>query len=116
MIQKRTPTNPSIIPLGWAGNGTKFNQARGHLHGNQLGGSGDLPENLVTLQHNWTNSPVMLGYETQVRAAVEGGQVVQYSSTPIYNGNNLIPRAVTLMGEGNKGFILNVTILNPIGF
>jgi RHS repeat-associated protein len=38
------------------------------------------------------------------------------SATPNYNGVNPIPRGVTLIGEGNNGFSLGVTILNPIGF
>ncbi|WP_413675592.1 DNA/RNA non-specific endonuclease [Massilia cellulosiltytica] len=96
----------TIFPPGWTGNGKKFNQARGHLLGNQLGGSGDIAENLVTLQKNWTNSPVMRGYEGQVRAAVEGGQTVQYSATPNCNGLNLIHRGVTLIGEGQNSFSL----------
>lgn len=116
MIKTGTPANPSITPPGWAGNGTLYNQARGHLLGAQLGGSGDMAENLVTLQQNWTNSPVMRGFEGQVRSAVESGEVVQYSSTPIYGGNNLIPKGVTLFGSGNNGFNLGVTVLNPIGY
>jgi LysM repeat protein len=116
MIMKGSPANRSITPPGWAGDGRRHNQARGHLLGNQLGGSGDLVENLVTLQQNWTNSPVMRGFEGQVRSAVEAGQVVQYSSVPIYHGNNLIPKGVTLIGNGSNGFDLAVTVLNPIGF
>ncbi|WP_416172388.1 DNA/RNA non-specific endonuclease [Allopontixanthobacter sp.] len=104
-----------FIPPGWSGNGTLFNEARGHLLGRQLGGSGDLAENLVTLQQNPANSPFMRGFENQVRGAVEGGQTVRYSSTPIYNGSNLVPRGVTLSGRGSGGFDLNVTILNPPG-
>ncbi|WP_082879810.1 RHS repeat-associated core domain-containing protein [Methylomonas methanica] len=116
MINTGTSANPAIQPPGWSGNGTAFNEARGHLLGKQLGGSGDIPENLVTLQQNWTNTPTMRGFEGQVRAAVEGGQVVDYSATPIYNGNNLIPKAVTLVGKGSGGYDLGVSILNPIGF
>ncbi|WP_459204014.1 DNA/RNA non-specific endonuclease [Ralstonia pseudosolanacearum] len=116
MIKTGTPADPSITPPGWAGNGTLYNQARGHLLGNQLGGFGNLPENLVTLQQNWTNSPVMRGFEGQVRRAVEAGETVQYTSTPVYGGSNLIPKGVTLMGNGSNGFNLGVTVLNPIGF
>uniref|UniRef100_UPI0018CA445B DNA/RNA non-specific endonuclease n=1 Tax=Cupriavidus sp. WS TaxID=1312922 RepID=UPI0018CA445B len=116
MINTGTVANPSIVPPGWAGDGMKYNQARGHLLGRQLGGSGDMPENLVTLQQNWTNSPVMRGYESQVRAAVESGQTVEYHVTPVYKGNNLIPRGVTLSGQGNDGFHIGVSVLNPIGW
>jgi hypothetical protein len=116
MIKTGTHPSSTINPPGWAGDGTKYNQARGHLLGNQLGGSGDIAENLVTLQQNWVNTPVMRGYESQVRAAVSAGESVQYSATPIYRGDNLIPRGVTLIGNGSNGFNLGVSILNPIGF
>ncbi|USA45404.1 DNA/RNA non-specific endonuclease [Acinetobacter sp. C26M] len=116
MLKTGTPANSRISPPGWAGNGIKFNQARGHLIGNQLGGSGDIAENLVTLQQNWTNSPAMRGFEGQVRKAVEAGEVVQYSVKPIYNGENVIPTAVTLSAKGNKGYYLDISILNPIGY
>jgi hypothetical protein len=114
MIGAGTPANSSIHPPGWSGNGIANNEARGHLLGRQLGGSGDLPENLVTLQQRPANSPVMSGFEGQVRKAVEGGQAVDYTSTPVYAGDELVPRGITLTGSGSKGFDLGVTILNPI--
>jgi hypothetical protein len=116
MIGTGTAANPSIIPPGWSGNGAVHNEARGHLLARQLGGSGDVPANLVTLQQNPVNSPVMRGFENSVRAAVEGGQTVNYSSTPIYNGSNLVPRGVTLKGVGSGGFDMHVTVLNPPGY
>src|SRR5262245_39655173 len=115
MIGTGTPANPSIIPPGWSGNGTLFNEARAHLYGAQLGGSGDVVENLVTLQHIPVNTPFMKGFESLVRRTVVGGQAVNYSSTPMYNGANLVPRGITLIGTGSGGFTLRVTILNPIG-
>jgi RHS repeat-associated protein len=114
MIGTGTPANPSIQPPGWSGNGTLNNEARGHLLGRQLGGSGDVPENLVTLQQNPANSPFMRGFENQVRRAVEAGETVRYTSTPIYNGANLAPRAITLSARGSNGFSLDITILNPL--
>jgi hypothetical protein len=115
MIKTGTPANPSIRPPGFTGGMPIGNQARGHLLGNQLGGSGDLPQNLVTLTHNPTNSPVMRGFENQIRSAVEGGQVVQLTSTPIYNGNGLVPRGIQMEANGNGGFCLEVCIINPAG-
>jgi hypothetical protein len=115
MIGTGTTANPSIIPPGWSGNGILFNEARGHLLGAQLGGSGDVAENLVTLQQNPANSPIMRGFENQVRSAVQGGQTVNYSATPIYDGLNLVPRGITIIGTGSGDFNLGVTILNPIG-
>ncbi|MDQ0473503.1 DNA/RNA non-specific endonuclease [Labrys wisconsinensis] len=115
MLGTGTPADPAITPPGWSGNGALSNQARSHLLGRQLGGSGDESRNLVTLQQNPVNSPVMRGFENQVRAAVEGGETVKYSSTPIYNGSNPIPRGVTLSGTSQNGFNLNVTVLDPAG-
>jgi hypothetical protein len=115
MIGTGTPANPKIIPPGWSGNGTVFNEARGHLLGAQLGGSGDIPENLVTLTQNPANSPVMRDIETSVRQAVDNGQVVNYSSTPIYDGSRLVPQGITIQAEGSEGFDLGVTVLNPAG-
>jgi len=115
MIKTGTKANASILPPGWAGNGTANNQARGHLMGNQLGGSGDVAENLVTLQHNPVNSPLMRGYERLVRQAAESGETIQYSVKPIYKGKNLIPSAITITAVGKNGFNLNVSIKNPIG-
>ena len=115
MIGTGTAADPNIKPPGWGGDGTGLNQARGHLLGKQLGGSGDVPENLVTMQQNPANSPVMRGFENQVRSAVESGQTVDYTSTPIYDGTNPIPKAITLTGTGSDGFNLGVSILNPPG-
>ncbi|WP_420824947.1 DNA/RNA non-specific endonuclease [Symmachiella dynata] len=51
------------------------NRARGHLLGDQLGGSGNEVRNLDTLEQNAANSPVMRGYEAAIRQAVEGGRL-----------------------------------------
>ncbi|WP_304598574.1 DNA/RNA non-specific endonuclease [Pseudocitrobacter sp. RIT415] len=115
MMGTGTKANSAIEPPGWSGNGTKYNQGRGHLLGRQLGGSGDVPENLVTLQQNPVNSPVMRDFEGQVRVAVEKGETIEYTSTPVYKGDNLAPRGVTITAKGDQGFNLDVTILNPIG-
>ena len=113
MIGSGSPAFSSIRPPGFLGGAA--GQARGHLLGNQLGGSGADIRNLVTLQHNPANSPVMRGFENQIRSAVEGGQIFQGSFTPIYLGDNLIPRGITIIGEGSGGFDINVSILNPDG-
>jgi len=115
MIGTGTAANSGIIPPGWSGNGTVFNEGRGHLLGAQLGGSGDVPENLVTLTQNPANTPVMRDVETAVRNTVDNGQVVNYSSTPIYNGPNLVPRGITIQAQGSEGFHINLTVLNPAG-
>lgn len=113
MIGTGTKANSSIIPAGFEGGGPNSpGHARGHLLGKQLGGSGDDPRNLVTLFQNPVNSPVMRDLENSVRKAVENGEIVKYTVTPIYNGSELIPWGVTLNASGTGGFYLFLTVLN----
>ncbi|MDD6827480.1 MAG: DNA/RNA non-specific endonuclease, partial [Oscillospiraceae bacterium] len=113
MIGTGSAASSSITPPGFAGGGKGgAGHARGHLLGKQLGGSGKDPRNLVTLYQNPVNSPVMRDFETSVRRVVEKGQTVNYSATPVYKGEELIPSAVTIKAVGNDGFQLDVTILN----
>lgn len=115
MYNQGTKANDRIEPPGWKGQGTLHNQARGHLLAKILGGSGDIEHNLVTLEQNWTNSPVMRDFELDVAQALRGGETIKYASTPLYDGDNPIPRGVTIVAEGDQGFQLSVTILNPQG-
>jgi hypothetical protein len=82
------------------------------LLGNQLGGSGSDARNLVTLFQNPANSPVMRGFENQVRGALDGGQLVDYAVTPIYRGADLMPMGITLQAQGSGGFNMFVSVLN----
>lgn len=110
MIGTGSPAKSSIRPAGFGGQAQ--GHARGHLLGNQLGGSGNDPRNLMTIYQNPVNHPVMSSIEANVRKAVEGGQIVNYKVTPIYNGNNLIPRGITIRATGDDGFYIYQTILN----
>jgi hypothetical protein len=90
------------------------NRARGHLLGRQLGGSGDLEENLVALYQSRANSPVMRDYETAVAEAVQAGQMIRYAVRPVYPSrtSNGAPSAIRLTANGDRGFRLDVTIAN----
>ena len=112
MIGTGTKANSRIEPPGWQGG--DHNQARGHLLGKQLGGSGDERKNLVTLTHRGCNTPYMRDFENAVRDAVEGGQNVDYRVTPIYEGNNPVPVGVTMeaRGDGNPPFHLSTSVPN----
>lgn len=113
MIGTGSKASQSIKPPGFMGGGPgSAGHARGHLLGNQLGGSGKDDRNLVTLYQNPINSPLMRDFETSVRVAVEKGEVVRYQVIPIYKGNKLMPEGVTLRGRGTEGFSLDVTIIN----
>lgn len=47
-----------LTPPGWQGNGNTYNEARGHLLAQSLGGAGGLEaRNFVTLTHNGANTP-----------------------------------------------------------
>jgi len=109
MLGTGTRASQSIIPPGYV---TDSDFARGHLIGRQLGGSGTDARNLVTIFQNPANTPVMSGFEGQVRAAVQSGQTVNYSVVPVYQGVNAIPRGITIIGNGSGGFNLSVTVLN----
>jgi len=102
--------NPGIAPPGWSGG--QFGEARAHLLGAQLGGSGALEENLVTFYQQANLQ--MLKFENQIRLAVEGGEVVSYSATPIYQGAGQVPTAIQLEAVGSRGLKLFVSIRNIV--
>ena len=90
------------------------NRARAHLLGRQLGGSGDLPANLVALYQTRANTPVMRDYETAVAQAVRAGQTVRYTVRPRYPSPTFdgAPSAIRISATGDHGFRLQVTIAN----
>ncbi|WP_331739601.1 DNA/RNA non-specific endonuclease (plasmid) [Streptomyces sp. NBC_00015] len=45
----------------------------------------------------------MRRYETQLRKAVDKGEVVEYAVTPVYKGNSVIPEGVWLKAHGSDG-------------
>ncbi|WP_369391119.1 DUF6531 domain-containing protein [Streptomyces sp. CG1] len=77
-----------------------------HLLGAQIGGSNKDPRNFVTM-HRFANSPVMRKVEDQIRAAVDRGETIDYSVTPIYRSNDpsdVVPVGLTLRAQGSNGF------------
>ncbi|MEL6837867.1 MAG: filamentous hemagglutinin N-terminal domain-containing protein [Pseudomonadota bacterium] len=113
MIGTGTSASSTIRPPGFAGGAN--NHSRGHLLANILGGSGTDARNLVTLFQRHANSPNMRHFETQVRIAVDGGQVVNFRAVPIYRGDNPVPVGVTMTARGSDGFDLDVSIQNING-
>jgi len=109
-IRGGTHANHSIRPPGFLGGAA--NHARGHLLARQLGGSGDDRRNLVTLIHIPVNTPIMRGFETRVRRAVDARETVLYTVKPNYRGRNPMPVSITIEARGNKGFTLEVTFPN----
>ncbi|MFI0813211.1 DNA/RNA non-specific endonuclease [Streptomyces echinatus] len=104
-------------PPGRRGNGNAFNEARGHLLANRLGGAGthhNARHNLVTQTNNPTNSPYQRDLvEAPIYEAVKRGEVVQYDITPIYEGTSPIPIHLEYAAYGNRGFELTGWLDNP---
>jgi hypothetical protein len=115
MLDTGSDAAQSIKPPGWSGDGLKYNEARGHLLGKQLGGSGKIRENLVTIEQNPTNSPFMRDFESSIKAAVRSGETVRYSVEAMYKGANPVPQGITMSARGSGGFSLDLTILNKPG-
>ncbi|GAB2862076.1 hypothetical protein GCM10027074_31730 [Streptomyces deserti] len=116
VIQQGTEAG-SMWTKGWRGHGTLFNEGRGHLLANCLGGAGkgpNAPHNLVTLTQNPTNHPHMYEmFEEPVAAAARNDEIIQYNVTPIYEGMNPIPIRLEFEAFGNKGFSLSGWLDNP---
>ena len=104
----------SIKPAGWSGDGAANNEARGHLLAARLGGSGRVPNNLITITQDPVNTPIMRDFEGQIYDAVAGGQTVQYTSRAIY-GSGEAPIGISMEAYGSGGFCLEVCLVNPAG-
>lgn len=115
MLGTGTKPNPGIRPPGWQGHGTIFNEARGHMIGAQLGGPGGDPRNLATLTQTRTNSPHMSAFENEVARRVRAGEVIEYSTTPLYSEGVLPPSYVMLTAQGAQGTRMARIIQNPAG-
>ena len=108
-----TPAEQDIRPPGWNDLPTR-NRSRGHLLGRQLGGTGDLEQNLVAMYQRRANSPVMRDYETAIADAVEKGETVRYRVKPGYASptDKGAPVVVRLTATGNRGLRFDVSIAN----
>src|SRR5207245_222052 len=86
----------------WKGDGNKYDQARAHLLGDQLGGSGKYDCNLFTATQSFTNNSQMKSIENQVRSVVEHDGSAQYEVYLDYGG--------TVSGAPTSVSIQNSTI------
>jgi hypothetical protein len=103
MLGSGTRANPRIRPPGWSGNGTVHNEARGHLHARDLGGSGRKTQDLVTITQHPTNSPQMRNFEQDVASRMRAGEVVEYSVLPLYSDGILPPSTIVMTAHGSRG-------------
>jgi hypothetical protein len=111
--QLGSAADPSIRPPGLDQLPVR-NRARAHLLGRQLGGTGELPANLVALYQTRANTPVMRDYETAVAGAARAGEVIRYAVHPRYPSATFdgAPSAIRITATGDHGFRLDVTIAN----
>jgi DNA/RNA non-specific endonuclease len=105
--------DPDIRPPGFDQLPAR-NRARAHLLGRQLGGTGELPANLVALYQTRANTPVMRDYETTVAEAARAGETIRYQVRPRYPSPDFkgAPNAIRIIAAGDRGFRLDVTIAN----
>ncbi len=113
MLNTGTRANRRLTPPGWQGNGRTYNEARAHLVGRQLGGSGNDRENLVTMTQNGANTPQMRGFENNVARRVRAGEVIDYSATPLYEAGVLPPSAMLVSATGSRRQPAAQLIRNP---
>ncbi|MFE5482922.1 DNA/RNA non-specific endonuclease [Streptomyces sp. NPDC056527] len=102
-----TGSAASIAPRG-------YNSAvhdRGHLIGDQFGGSGGTLSNVVTLFRQM-NQVVMRTCENRVRELVKAEDPVDYTVTANYIPGQVIPASITMTAKGSKGSIFSKTIPN----
>jgi hypothetical protein len=114
MLGTGTKAPERLTPPGWQGKPKRRNEARGHLLANQLGGEG-IPKNIVTQTHYGSNTPQMRDFETEIAKRVRRGEVVDYSSVPLYGGNLLPPSAILVTATGSRSPPAARLFLNPAG-
>lgn len=115
MLGTGTRARRSQKPPGWQGHGTRFNEARGHLAGRQLGGQAELERNLVTLTHVGANTPQMSKFENEIARRVRAGEVIDYSANALYRNGAPPPEAVLLTAIGSRGAPSAKLVFNPAG-
>jgi len=113
MIGTGSGTKRSIRPPGFEGKAKVH--ARGHLFPKELGGSGRDPRNLVTLSQTPTNDSDMRGFDATVAQKVRQGEVVEYSSTPLYTQGILAPSLIVMTAAGSRGTSMAKVVRNPAG-
>ncbi|MFD7098499.1 LamG-like jellyroll fold domain-containing protein [Streptomyces xanthophaeus] len=101
-----------------------------HLIAKQLGGSGLDRENLATCSRTANSSRMdtstpehrhsnMAKWEQDVHDAVQAGQVVHYTVTPVYNGPHIVPVAFRMRADGHdpaggKGIHFDKLVMNEM--
>jgi hypothetical protein len=109
-----TRANWRKTPPGWQGDGNLYNEARAHLLARQLGGPGQ-PWNIVTMTDQGANRPQMSSFEAETARRVRSGEIIDYSSTPLYAGGAQPPSVILLTALGSRQPPTAKLIHNPAG-
>ncbi|MEV6420624.1 RHS repeat-associated core domain-containing protein [Streptomyces sp. NPDC051662] len=115
MLDEGTDARNSLKPPGFI-HGIDYNQARGHMLANMLGGSGDTLDNLFTITQNPTNSPHMRDLEQSIYNAVAvDGETVTYNVYLEYTDDkkDSVPKWIQMEAHGSGGFHLDAQFENP---
>lgn len=121
-------TDQSVQPAGWHHNSNgELVYNRGHLIAYSLTaginpqtgqyhagvvGDQDNPQNLFT-ETDFINQEIQTVYEAKVRHAIEHGKKVIYQATPVFRGNELVPRGINLQAVSTDGSLnFNVYLQN----
>jgi hypothetical protein len=113
MLGTGTKARQRIRPPGFEGEAA--GHARGHLFPRELGGSGRDPRNLVTLSQRPTNDPHMSSFDKVIAQKVRSGEVIEYSSTPLYTPGIGAPGAILMTATGSNGTRMAKLVQNPAG-
>ncbi|WP_251546354.1 DNA/RNA non-specific endonuclease [Limosilactobacillus caecicola] len=121
-------TDQQVQPAGWHDNyGGNLVYNRGHLIAYSLTaginsttgkyqptmtGDQNNPQNLFT-ETDFINQEIQTIYEAKVRHAIESGQHVIFQATPVFRGQELVPRGVNLQAISTNGQLnFNVYLFN----
>jgi hypothetical protein len=113
MLGTGQDTYKRLQPPGWRGHGTRYREARGHLIARSLGGEADDLRKIVTLTQNGPNNPQMSSFEGRIAKRVRNGEVIAYSSIPLYDPEALRPSSVLVTAVGSQGRPTARLIPNP---
>lgn len=121
-------SDQSTQPAGWHDNyGGQLVYNRGHLIAYSLTaginsdngkyrptmvGDQNNPKNLFT-ETDFINQEIQTIYEAKVRHAIERGEHVIFQATPVFRGNELVPRGINLQAISTNGRLnFNVFLFN----
>ncbi len=115
MLGTGSKAKQKIRPPDFVSGLAPYFHARGHLFPRELGDPGDDPRNIVTLSQRPTNDPHMSSFDKIVARKVRSGEVIEYSSTPIYTPGVGAPGAILMTASGSGGTRMAKVVVNPAG-